>query len=35
MRSRQLMTDDGDNPLKYQGMLEALRTSPLNPMECA
>jgi integrase len=28
------MTDDGDNPLKYQGMLEALRTSPLNPMEC-
>jgi hypothetical protein len=28
------MRDDGDNPLKYQGRLEALRTSPLNAMEC-
>jgi DNA polymerase-4 len=28
------MRYDGDNPLKYQGMPEALRTSPLNAMEC-
>jgi hypothetical protein len=24
----------GGNPLKYQDKLEALRTSPLNAMEC-
>jgi hypothetical protein len=28
------MRDDGDNPLKSQGMLEVLRTSPRNAMEC-
>jgi hypothetical protein len=28
------MRYDGGNPLKYQGRLEALRMSPLNPVEC-
>src|SRR5919204_5167995 len=34
IRSRQRMTHDGGNTLKYQDNCEGLRTSPLNSVEC-